>query len=145
MDDNNKKLAQEALEETTPLPEAPLSINVGSYYKGFYVGWTKRSAENHVADKIGDIKKFIDGLVMAGYEPSWNKQTSKEALESKTAVVAPPVAVPATPAPVSSQVCPAHNTPLVHKSGVSKSTGKPYSFWACPEKLSDGSFCKGAI
>jgi hypothetical protein len=72
------KLEYEPVDEA--LPEAPLSINIGSYYKGFYVGWTKRSADREVSDKIKSIKRFVESLVDEGFEPSWNKQTSKAAL-----------------------------------------------------------------
>jgi hypothetical protein len=30
---------------------------------------------------------------------------------------------------------------LVHRRGISKKTGRPYDFWACPEKT-DGKFCE---
>ena len=82
MEDNFQKEMDEAIGEALPaLPEAPLSINIGSYYKGFYVGWTKRSADDKVTDKVEGIKKFVDSLVIAGFMPSWNKQTSQEALK----------------------------------------------------------------
>lgn len=38
-------------------------------------------------------------------------------------------------------VCNLHNKPMVYKQGTSKTTGKPYAFWACNERLADGSYC----
>ena len=37
-------------------------------------------------------------------------------------------------------LCPVHNVAFQHRQGVSK-TGKPYDFWACPERP-DGDYCK---
>ncbi|MBU6430119.1 MAG: hypothetical protein KGR26_13975, partial [Cyanobacteria bacterium REEB65] len=36
--------------------------------------------------------------------------------------------------------CPVHNLGWVHKSGISKNSNKPYSFWACPAPFPPG--CK---
>ena len=40
--------------------------------------------------------------------------------------------------------CPLHNVPLVHKAGVSKTSGKPYEFWGCPAK-DNGQFCSHKV
>lgn len=37
-------------------------------------------------------------------------------------------------------VCPVHNTPMTFKSGVGKSTGKPYKVWSCTQK-ENGQWC----
>lgn len=39
-------------------------------------------------------------------------------------------------------VCPVHLVAWAHKTGVAKTSGKPYDFWACSEKDADGKFCK---
>lgn len=39
-------------------------------------------------------------------------------------------------------ICGIHNIPMTWKTGVSKTTNKPYAFWACSEKMPDGSWCK---
>jgi hypothetical protein len=39
-------------------------------------------------------------------------------------------------------ICGIHKVPMTWKTGVSKSTNKPYAFWACSERMPDGSFCK---
>jgi len=38
-------------------------------------------------------------------------------------------------------ICPTHHVPLRWLTGESKKTGKPYAFYACSEKMPDGSFC----
>lgn len=37
--------------------------------------------------------------------------------------------------------CPTHKVAFEHRQGVSKN-GKPYDFWACPEKATDGGYCQ---
>ena len=38
---------------------------------------------------------------------------------------------------MTARVCPQHKVDLLHREGTSKKTGKPYDFWACPEKQGD--------
>jgi len=38
---------------------------------------------------------------------------------------------------MTTKTCPQHKVELVNRKGVSKKTGKPYDFWACPEKQGD--------
>lgn len=38
-------------------------------------------------------------------------------------------------------ICGIHNIPMVWKTGVSKTSGKPYAFWACSGKMTDGGWC----
>jgi hypothetical protein len=38
--------------------------------------------------------------------------------------------------------CPIHQVPFVHKTGVSKTSGRAYDFWGCPERNEDGSYCQ---
>jgi len=40
--------------------------------------------------------------------------------------------------------CPLHGSPLVWKTGTSKTTNKPYAFWSCPTLNPDGTFCRAA-
>lgn len=60
------------------LPEAPMSIHVDSYYKGFHVGWTKRMDEKSLSSQVLGIKAFINILVEDGYKPSWNDDTNEK-------------------------------------------------------------------
>ena len=118
----------EELEKKQELPEAPISITVRGYYKGFSVLITKRNATGEV--ELNKIMKAIDNMVGKGFKPSWNETTNSGVR------VLPEV--PATPAPT----CGVHGTPMVWKTGISKSTGKPYAFWSCSTKNADGSYCK---
>lgn len=38
--------------------------------------------------------------------------------------------------------CPIHRTPFTLKEGISKKTGKPYSFWACGTQIGPGVWCQ---
>ena len=112
---------------------------VKAYYKGFLVEFDPSVI---AAEKDIDIaKSFVDMLIFSDLKPSWNDETNNQALGVKT---------PVTTVPTTSQVdmstnatCPIHGTPLVWKAGTSKTTNKPYGFWACPTRNADGSYCKG--
>jgi hypothetical protein len=132
---NDEKDILESIEQNVELPEAPLSINIGSYFKGFYIGWTKRSLDLEAGDKIGGIKSFIEKLIEEGFEPSWNKQTSKEQLKSASEEFVESISADPTP------ICGIHNARMVWKTGVSKKTNKPYAFWGCDQRMPDGGFC----
>lgn len=107
------------------LPEAPLSFNIIGYYKGFRVGTTIRLEQNGTIP-TGKVVSLIDGLIELGFKPSWNDETNKSTL---------------TPATESGPVCGIHGKPMVHRVGISKSTNKPYDFWACTEKFANGDYC----
>ena len=59
-----------------------------------------------------------------------------------TIALLPGTGTAATPPPAVSgadlSVCPRHRRPWEHKSGISKKTGKAYSFWGCPVRDDDG-------
>lgn len=38
-------------------------------------------------------------------------------------------------------ICGIHNIPMNWKTGISKTTGKPYAFWSCSGKMPDGGWC----
>ena len=61
-------------EET--LPEAPVSITVKGYYKGFSVLITKRNATGKV--ELEKIMEAIDNMVEKGFNPSWNDETNEK-------------------------------------------------------------------
>lgn len=56
------------------LPEAPVSITVRGYYKGFSVLITKRNATGEV--ELEKIIKAVDNMVDRGFKPSWNEDTN---------------------------------------------------------------------
>jgi len=127
IDINEMQEAADEVVETTPkaeLPEAPVSITVRGYYKGFSALITKRNAEGKI--NLEDITKAIDNMVAKGFKPSWNDATNG--------------ATPQAPAK-DVPICGEHNVPMVWKQGVGRASGKPYAFWACPQKNNDGSYC----
>lgn len=139
--------------EDTKLPEAPMSTHIDAYFKGFHVGFTIRSNDNEMVPAVR-VTKVVNTLIEKGYEPSWNTQTSKEHLnptpvtpqvDSKPYDSSDPImdATSGQPSALpAQQICPLHNTYFVLRQGISKTTNKPYSFYACPGKNPDGSFCR---
>ena len=114
------------------LPEAPLSIHLDAYYKGFHAGITLRSMDNSIIPALR-ITTAIQNLIKAGFEPSWNKDTSTAHLTKSGASGGTTEAHKGN--------CRVHGVPFVHKEGISKKTGKPYSFWSCPARNADQSYC----
>lgn len=39
-------------------------------------------------------------------------------------------------------LCTVHNVNALWKTGVSKTTNRPFAFWSCPQRNPDGSYCK---
>ena len=97
------------------LPEAPVSITIRGYYKGFSVLITKRkeAVDNDEATKI---MRTIDGLVVKGFQPSWNTETNVKTNGHKPAA--------------QTMVCSICGSPAELKSGVSK-TGKAWKGVFC--------------
>ena len=115
---------------TPNMPEAPQSISVSAYYKGFKTIFTIRK-ENNKDVAVTQTTNLIDALISQGWKPSWNEQTNG-------AIKAPVKVDPNAP------VCEIHNKPMTLKpAGISKTTNKAYpAFWACSERMPDGSFCR---
>ena len=115
---------------TPDMAEAPQSIHVDAYYKGFHAGFTIRKESNKSVE-VDSTTRLIDSLIERGWLPSWNTETNSK--------VKPPVAVdPNAP------ICEIHNKPMTLKpAGISKTTNKPYpAFWACGERMPDNSYCR---
>ena len=68
------ELEKEQESEKPELPEAPVSITVRGYYKGFSVLITKRNADGKV--ELKKIIGAIDNMVEKGFKPSWNEETN---------------------------------------------------------------------
>lgn len=118
--------------------EAPLSVHIDTYFKGFHAGITIRKEDNSKVP-VESIKTAIECLISSGFEPSWNKTTSMKHLETKTSPASSGELVEP-----SQIVCGVHGTPLtLIPAGVSKTSGRPYpSFYACQSLNADGSKCK---
>ena len=137
-------------------PEAPQSGNVTGYFQGFSIQITCRNPAIDLKPLVKKMSETAIYMSSLGFLPSWNDQTN-EAFKSKStngasipvSPVLPPVAS-LTPMPDltidgdkgQGGVCPVHGTKLVWKTGTSKTTNKPYAFWACITLNADGSFCK---
>jgi len=105
--------------EISGLPEAPVSINVRGYYKGFSVQITKRNAKGVV--ELEKIITAIDNMIKNGFKPSWNDDTNGKSSST------PKVEVKTKPC----EQC-GGTRKLVE--GVSK--GKRWAGWFCQNKVS---------
>jgi len=95
--------------ETMP-PEAPLSIHIDTYYKGFHAGITIRMTDNSIIP-VTNIMKSVDSLIASGFKPSWNEDTNNVHWTAPITPVQATTSQPVTP-PVSLGVCPKCNAPL---------------------------------
>ncbi len=77
----NTEIAKKEM-ETPILPEAPASITVKGYYKGFSVMITKRNAEGKA--EIDKITIAIENMIAKGFKPSWNEDTNGKTLTHKS-------------------------------------------------------------
>jgi len=82
MNDEDKILIEEVVEENVlpekehELPEAPISITIKGYYKGFSVLLTKRLDERELTPQIVGVMAVIDNMINKGFQPSWNTDTN---------------------------------------------------------------------
>ena len=129
IDDSMIEAFDEAMTQPTGA-EAPQSIHVDAYYKGFHAGFTIRKEQNKSV-AVSETTNLIDTLISQGWQASWNQETNKA--NGHTIVKVDP----------NAPVCEIHNKPMTLKpAGVSK-LGKAYpAFWACSERMPDGSFCR---
>lgn len=57
--------------------EAPESMHIDAYYKGFHVGLTKRATDAKMKPYVDAAMTTIDYLVEQGWKPSWNEDTNQ--------------------------------------------------------------------
>jgi len=82
MNDEDKILIEEVVEENVlpepkaELPEAPISLTIKGYYKGFSVLLTKRMDESQLTPQIIGVMAVIDNMINKGFQPSWNTDTN---------------------------------------------------------------------
>jgi len=67
------------------LPEAPVSITVKGYFKGFSVLITKRSDSGDI--KLDKIMEAVNNMVEKGFKPSWNTETNGKAVKQEPKAV----------------------------------------------------------
>lgn len=77
---NNEDWIDETEKPVIEMPEAPGSIHIDSYLKGFHVGWTKRLTDANVGKELINVKMFVDNLTKEGFKPSWNEQTNQQTI-----------------------------------------------------------------
>jgi len=118
------------------IPEAPAVSNIRVWIKGYGVMLTVRGEK--MMDIIQKTETLVDYAQSHGWKNVWDTTPAPVASQPATPQVSRDV-TGMVPAPM----CDIHGTPMKHLEGVSKKTGKPYSFWSCPQKLADGSFCNG--
>jgi hypothetical protein len=90
IEDFSDREADEAVKMATgktngDLPEAPISITVKGYFKGFSALFTKRLDGDRLIPQIDGVVQLIDQLLLKGFEPSWNVDTNKAMTSSKPA------------------------------------------------------------
>lgn len=65
--------------EKTELPEAPVSVSVRGYYKGYSILVTRRGDEGKMKGLVKDAMKAIDWMAdKDDFAPSWNPDTNKQ-------------------------------------------------------------------
>lgn len=112
-----KETADEFPGNGNGLPEAPVSITIRGYYKGFSVLITKRK-EKPDKTELENITKTIDNMVGQGFKASWADKENGESQEDK-------------PAPKTKTCeCGAVRT---LRTGVSKE-GRKWAGWLCSNK-----------
>jgi len=108
------------MEEEKQLPEAPQSVTIKGYYKGFSVLLTKRDPEVKTMPLLESSMKAIDWMITNGFKPSWSDDTNKS-------IVAQKVNAPReyNHEPVNQEAC-GHGNTIVRESKSEKNYGKSY-------------------
>lgn len=114
--------------EVNGLPEAPAVANIKVWIKGFGVMFTVRG------EKLNDMIKKTVTLIDYAESHSWKNRWDDPPMPGNTIL----------PQPTNPQAptCGVHGVPMTWKTGVSKTSGKPYAFWSCSTKNADGSYCR---
>ena len=94
-EESMKESADEVLDRAMPvekdLPEAPMSIHIDSYFKGFHVGTTIRMKDNTIVP-VSRIMTVINGFMTNGFQPSWNVETNNAHIAPVQVVASQPTA-----------------------------------------------------
>lgn len=73
--------------------EAPMSVNVTAYYKGFSMQVTQRSRDVDVKPLVTEQMELINWLIEQGCKPSWNDETNNKHGGSTSQQTTPPAEV----------------------------------------------------
>lgn len=123
IEETAEELFEEEPKENGNLPEAPTSITVRGYYKGFSVLITKRNATNKV--ELKRIIQAIDNMVEEGFKPSWKDEP--EPKKDKD-----PDWITKTDEEPKTKTCLECGGTAEFRTGVSKA-GKRYAGWFCQD------------
>jgi len=72
----NKKDEKEIDEIMSELPEAPVSLTIRGYYKGFSILFTKRGTDTEANELLAKSISVVDWMIEHGFKPSWNEETN---------------------------------------------------------------------
>ena len=108
--------------------------NYPRYQASFFIG-ENGDKKNQIVVRNDNWKEFVEDLTKV--KDIQDKAKEKAKMEKKAAGAFSSDVQEETDLGL---VCPHHKVKLVHRQGVSKKTGKPYDFWACPE-MEDGKYC----
>lgn len=117
------------------------------HQSGEYIAETFRMPCEGGAQAVGSALSYarryaflaVVGIPMEDDDGAAATTSQKDTQTSPTASAAPKTG---TDTPEEDRgSCPVHGVPFVHRVGERKDTGKPFDFWACPEKNEDGSWC----
>lgn len=111
--------------EHTQTSEAPKSLNIRAYYKGFSVQFTKRNDDEDLTPFVQQAQDLIDDLIVRSWNPSWNEQTNeKVSTVQSTPKLTPQVTTGTQKSVLANASCPIHNVPMLknkfglfHKNG----------------------------
>jgi len=81
--------------------------------------------------------EFPEDSIATLYAVMLRDTRDREIAQMRNGGAKPQVHPPETTPPV----CAVHGVTMKWRSGTSKTSGKPYAFWSCPEKNPDGSYC----
>lgn len=109
------------------LPESPASLNVKFWADGFGVMLTMRAET--VSEVLKQFQTIMPFIKNSGYKNVWDKEPITRVLPEQTPVVQ------------NAPICGIHGVPMTWKSGISKTNGKPYAFFACSTKNANGTWC----
>ena len=96
----------------------PNWTSIDLYYKGFHI---KKSVPKELSPE--DLIKGIESYIAAGFEPSWNKDTTERQLD--------PIMNATKDAKI--YTCKECGAKAEYKTGVSTKTGKPWKALFCTE------------
>lgn len=148
MNKQEEKDINEVIEETPKsLPEAPISVTIQSYYKGFSVLITKRDPDVEAKPLIKQSIDAIDYLIKLGFKPSWNTATNEEYANKPTNKQLN-VPTPESPEGLDEDGFPLSDNPSrgdisicpIHKVKMKQMKGRWGIFYSHGRKLQDGSW-----